>query len=113
MIISGPAKKLSIYVDETDKFHGKPAYEVLMDLFHQKKIAGVTVFRGVAGYGSHGKVHTAKLLELSTSLPLKIEVIDSEDMINAVLPEVMALLKKGLVEVSDTNIIRYGEKNQQ
>jgi PII-like signaling protein len=49
------------------------------------------------------------LLELSTSLPLKIEAIDSADMINAVLPEVMALLKKGLVEVSDTNIIRYGE----
>ena len=113
MIISGHAKKLSIYVDETDKIQGKPAYEVLMDLFHDKKIAGVTVFRGVAGYGSHGKVHTAKLLELSTALPLKIEVIDSEDMINAVLPEVMQLLGKGLVEVSDTNIIRYGEKDPQ
>jgi PII-like signaling protein len=52
---------------------------------------------------------TAKLLEFSTALPLKIEVIDSEDMINTILPEVMSMLKKGLVEVNDTNIIRYGE----
>jgi PII-like signaling protein len=111
MIISGPAKKLSIYVDENDRFHGKPIYEVLMDIFYKKKFAGVSVFRGVAGYGSHGVVHTSKILELSTTLPLKIEVIDSEDMINKVLPEVMELLKKGLVEVSDTNIIMYGEKS--
>jgi PII-like signaling protein len=108
MIISGQAKKLSIYVDETDKFNGKPSYEVLMDLFHTAKIAGVTVFRGVASYGSHGEVHTAKILELSTAMPLKIEVIDSADMIDKILPEVMSILKKGLVEVSDTNIIRYG-----
>jgi PII-like signaling protein len=111
MIISGPAKKLSIYVDENDRVHGKPVYQLLMDIFFKKKFAGVSIFRGVAGFGSHGVVHTAKILELSTALPLKIEVIDSEDMINKILPEIMNLMKKGLVEVSDTNIIRYGEKS--
>lgn len=112
MIKTGPARKLSIYIDETDKVHGKPVYEVLLDLFLRKKIAGASVFRGVAGYGSHGKIHTAKMLELSTTLPLKIEVLDSEDAINAILPEVTDLVKKGLIEVQETIVLKsgYGEK---
>lgn len=104
MTKSGPAKKLSIYIDETDKLHGRPVYELLLDIFLKRKMAGASVFRGVAGYGSHGKLHTAKILELSTTLPVKLEVIDSEDAINAVLPEITALLQKGLIEVTDTNI---------
>ncbi len=111
MIISGPAKKLSIYIDENERLHGKPVYSILLDIFYKNKFAGVSIFRGVAGYGSHGVVHTAKILELSTTLPLKIEVIDSEDMINKVLPQIMEMLKRGLVEISDTTVLRYGEKN--
>ena len=72
MVTKGPAKKLSIYVDEVDKFHGKPVYEVLLDIFFKKKIMGVSVFRGIAGYGTDGIFHTAKMLELSTSMPVKI-----------------------------------------
>lgn len=106
MVKSGPAKKLTIYVDEGDKFHGKPVYEVLLDIFFKRKLAGASVFRGVAGYGSDGKLHTAKILELSTTLPVKIEVVDSEQIINDVLPEVTSIVEKGLVEVSDTNVIK-------
>ncbi len=105
MVKSGPARKLSVYVDETDKFGGRPVYEVLMDIFYKRKIAGVSVFRGVAGYGSDGVFHTSKMLELSSSLPVKIEAVDSEEMINSVLPEVAEIVGKGLVEVSDTNVI--------
>jgi hypothetical protein len=54
MVIKRPAKKLTIYVDEMDKFHGKPVYEVLLDIFFKKKVIGVSVFRGIAGYGSDG-----------------------------------------------------------
>lgn len=106
MIGKGPGKKLTIYTDEADKFHGKPVYEVLLDIFFKKKIVGVSVFRGIAGYGSDGVFHTAKMLELSTSMPLKIEVVDSEEMINKVLPDINHVLEKGLVEVTDTNIIK-------
>ncbi len=106
MIKSGPAKKLTIYVEESDKFHGKPVYEVLLDIFYKRKIAGASVFRGIEGYGSDGVFHTAKILELSTSLPVKIEVVDSEEMINDVLEDVTGILEKGLVEVSDTNVIK-------
>jgi PII-like signaling protein len=106
MVKNGPAKKLSMYIDESDKLHGKPLYEVLLDIFYKKKIAGVSVFRGVAGYGSHGVFHTAKMLELSTDLPVKIEAIDSEEMINGVLEDVTAVMEKGLVELSDTNVLK-------
>jgi PII-like signaling protein len=105
MVKSGPAKKLTVYVDETDKFGGRPVYEVLMDIFYKRKISGVSVFRGVAGYGSDGVFHTSKMLELSASLPVKVEAVDSEEMINSVLPEVTEIVEKGLVEVSDTNVI--------
>jgi PII-like signaling protein len=110
MMKSGPAKKLTIYLDETDKRHGKPVYEILLDIFLKRKLAGATAFRGVAGYGSHGKLHTAKMLELSTTLPVRIEVVDSEERIEAVLAEVASVVEKGLIEVSDTTVIRAGEK---
>lgn len=106
MVKQGPAKKLTIYIDETDKFGGKPVYEVLMDIFYKKKIAGVSVFRGVAGYGTDGVFHTSKMLELSTSMPMKIEVVDSEEMINKVLPDVYHVVEKGLVEIADTNVVK-------
>jgi PII-like signaling protein len=106
MVKQGPAKKLTIYIDETDKFGGKPVYEVLMDIFYKKKIAGVSVFRGVAGYGTDGVFHTSKMLELSTSMPMKIEVVDSEKMINKALPDVYHIVEKGLVEITDTNVIK-------
>jgi PII-like signaling protein len=106
MVTPGPAKKLSIYVDETDRFHGKPVYEVLLDIFFKRKIIGVSVFRGVAGYGSDGVLHTSKMLALSASMPVKIEVVDSDEMINKVLPDVYDVVEKGLVEVADTNIAK-------
>lgn len=106
MVKSGPAKKLTIYVDEADKLRGKPVYEVLLELFYRNKIAGASVFRGIEGYGSDGVFHSAKILELSTALPVKIEVVDSEEMINAVLPDVDAIVGKGLVALSDMTVVK-------
>ncbi len=100
-----PARKITIYVDETDKLHGKPVYETVMEICYRNKVSGVSVFRGVAGYGGQRVFHTAKILELSTSLPVKIEIVDSEETINRVLPEIAALITKGLLEISDTTIV--------
>jgi len=110
MVRKGPAKKLTVYVDESDKYKGRPVYEMLMDLFYKQKIAGVSVFRGVAGYGSDGVFHTSKMLELSTALPVKIEVVDSEEMISKVLPLISDIVEKGLIEVSDTTVIKCCSK---
>ena len=104
-----PARKITIYVDETHKVHGKPVYETVMEICYRNKVSGVSVFRGVAGYGGQRVFHTAKILELSTSLPVKIEIVDSEEAINQVLPEIVGLITKGLVEISDTTIVETGK----
>jgi len=111
MVKPGSAKKLTIYVDETDKSHGKPVYEAVLDILALRKIAGASVFRGVAGYGIHGKLHTAKILELSTTLPVKIEVVDTEEKINVILAELTSIVEKGLIEISDTHVIKCGAKS--
>jgi len=103
-----PARKITIYVDETDKLNGKPVYETVMEICYRNDVSGVSVFRGVAGYGGKRVFHTAKILELSTSLPVKIEIVDSEESINIILHEIAALITKGLIEISDTTIIVTG-----
>ncbi|MGC2062205.1 MAG: DUF190 domain-containing protein [Thermodesulfovibrionales bacterium] len=104
-MIKNPSKKLTIYLDETDRHGGKPLYEMLLELLYRNKIAGASVFRGVAGYGGDRVFHTAKILELSTSLPVKIEVVDTEARITAILPEIRQLVSKGLIELADTEVI--------
>lgn len=102
-------KRLTIYVDEADKFHHKPVYEAALDILHKNKIAGVSVFRGIGGFGEDGVVHSAKILELSSDLPIKIEAVDSGEKIDSVLPGICNLVEKGLVTVSDTVVIRCPE----
>lgn len=103
------AKKLTVYVDEKDKVHHRPVYEVLLDILHKNGIAGASVFRGVSGYGADMVLHSSKMLDLSTNLPLKVEAVDTGARINAVLPLICEVVKKGLIEVSDTLVIRCGE----
>lgn len=103
-----PARKLAIYVDEAAKVHGKPVYEIVMELCYRNKVSGVSVFRGVAGYGGQRVFHTAKILELSTNLPVKIEIVDSAETINSLLPEITKIITKGLIEINDTTIIEPG-----
>ena len=106
MLKPGPAKKLIIYLDESDRLHGKPVYEVLLDIFYKRKISGASVFRGIEGYGSDRVFHTAKILELSTTLPVKIEVVDVPEKIDAVLLEITPIVHKGLITVSDTTVVK-------
>jgi PII-like signaling protein len=108
MITTGPAKKLTIYLEETDTAHGRPVYEVILEILFRHQAAGASIFRGMAGFGGEHKLHTAKILDLSASLPIKIETVDSEDKINTILLEITPLVHKGLIEVSDTKVIKGG-----
>lgn len=105
MLSRGPAKKLTIYVDEGQKHGHLPAHEALVDLLHKRGIAGVTVFRGVGGYGGSGAVHSAKSLVLSLHMPVKIEAIDRAEAIDRVLADVIQITGDGLVEVNETKVV--------
>ncbi len=106
MVTKGPAKKLIIYMDERDMHNGKPVYEVLLDIFFEKKVMGASVFRGITGYGSDGVFHPTRVLELSAGMPVKIEVVESTEMINRILPDVYRVVEKGIVEVTDTSVVK-------
>ncbi|HLG22289.1 MAG TPA: DUF190 domain-containing protein [Candidatus Manganitrophaceae bacterium] len=99
------AKKLTIYIDETEQWRGKALYEALIEFFQRNSIAGLSLFRGFAGYGSGHVLHTTKILRLSENLPVKLEVIDAPEVIERILPDVARMVVKGLMEVAETEVI--------
>jgi len=108
----GPAKKLIVTVNESARWHGRSVYNALLELFQHKGLAGATVSRGIAGFTGHGTIQTINILDLSSSLPVRIEIVDNAEAIDRVLPDVYDIVDKGLVEVQETTIIKFatGEK---
>lgn len=104
-MVSRQAAKLTIIVDETDRISGRPVYESVMETCYRNRAAGVSVFRGMAGYGRDRVVHKAKIIELSSSLPVMIVVVDSRENLERLLPEITGIVKKGLIEISDTTLV--------
>ncbi len=96
-----------IFIGEDDRYEGKPLYKYITELCRDRGVAGVTVFRGILGYGKSSVVHEQKLLKLSSDLPIVIEVIDCEKKINEVLPELSELVKNGLITLERVRVIRY------
>ena len=107
----GERTLMRIFIGESDKYDGKPLYEALLEKFRQKGLAGATVLRGVAGYGASSVVHTEKVLRLSLDLPLIIEVVETEEAIQATLPELDAMIGGGLVTLERARVILYRPAN--
>ncbi len=107
----GERTLMRIFIGESDKYHGTPLYEALLEKFRQKGLAGATVLRGVAGYGASSVVHTEKVLRLSLDLPLIIEVVETEEAIQAILPELDAMIGGGLVTLERARVILYRPAN--
>ncbi len=99
---------LRIFIGEADKWHGKPLHEVIVLKARELHLAGATVLRGPMGYGHSSRLHTAKILRLSEDLPLVIEIVDSEDTINAFLPVLDGLMGSGLVTIEKVKVLQYG-----
>ena len=100
------AKKLVIYLGESHRAGAHPLSDALLHLLQKKGIAGASLFRGLAGFGRHRVLHTAAILRLSEDLPLRIEAVDTPAKIEEALPEVLALVRGGLVEIEDVMICR-------
>lgn len=100
---------LRIFIGESDKEPGRdrPLYEAIVRRAREAHLAGATVLRGPMGFGRHSRVHTAKLLELSTDLPVVIEIVDAQEKIDAFLPTVDELVTEGLVTLEAVRIVRY------
>ncbi|NLI29979.1 MAG: DUF190 domain-containing protein [Nitrospiraceae bacterium] len=111
MVMPGPAKHLTIYIDEIDRLKEKPLLEAILAFLYKNGISGASVFRGVTGFGGDGVVHRARLLELAENLPLKIEVVESAEKLDPILPDLLQMVGKGLIEVRDTTILKVSGKD--
>jgi PII-like signaling protein len=101
------AKLMRIYFGENDKWHGKPLQEALVEALRANEIAGVTVYRGILGYGANRRIHKDKTLSLSHDRPIMLAVIDTEARLASFTPMLNEMLQQGLVVLSDVDVIKY------
>jgi PII-like signaling protein len=113
MIARGAAKKLVIYVNEMAQHEGQPVYEAVVRFLHRHGCAGATVTRAIAGYGASGRMHQARAFSLTDDVPMRIEVVESERKINALMPFIYEMVEHGLIEVQDTEIIKHTTADAQ
>lgn len=107
MKIEGDARLVTVYVNSTDQWHGRPLYSAIVELCRSRGIAGATVIRCTEGYGAGGRLHSTRLLELSEELPVRIEIVDIAERIDPFLASLGEMIGEGLVTVSDIHIMKY------
>lgn len=105
MLTSGKAVKVTVYLSDGAKHKGVPVYTAVLDFLYRNGVAGATVMKGVAGFGTSHRMHAAHILELSDHLPIKIEFIESPEKVESVLPELQDRCGCGLIEVQETTVI--------
>ena len=98
---------LRVSISEDDRYKGKPLYEQIVIKARELKLADATVFRGIMGFGADSLIRTSKILQLSEDMPIIIEIIDTEDNINRILPFLDETVKEGFVTLEDATIIKY------
>ena len=99
-----PAKLLRLHFTERDRYRGKPLYEAIVEKCREMKISGATVFRGLEGYGEAAEIHRSHLL--AHDLPVVVQIVDSEDNIQRLLPVLEEMMDKGLISMSDVKMRR-------
>lgn len=112
MKIPQDGKLLRVFIGERDQWKGKPLYEAIVLLARERKMAGATAVKGFSGFGRKSHMHTAKLLRLSEDLPIIIEIVDSEEKIEAFLPCLDEMVKDGLVTTEKVNVVMYRSENK-
>jgi hypothetical protein len=112
MKISGKARRLCIYIGERDTWQGQPLYHAIVKKVRQLDMAGATVLRGLEGFGANSRIHTARVLALSTDLPVVIEIVDSVEYIEKLLPFLDEVVREGLVTLEDVEVVKYTENEE-
>jgi uncharacterized protein len=98
---------LRIFIGESDRWNHRPLYEVIVLKARELHLAGATVLRGPMGFGKSSRMHTAKILRLSMDLPIIIEIVDSEEKINKLLPALEQMMSGGMVTLERVQVIDY------
>ena len=107
MTLSGEGVLLRVFIGEADRHHGRPLSEVIVEAARKSGLAGATAWKGFMGFGAHSRMHTAKVLRLSTDLPVIIEIVDTREKIEGFLPELDGLVAEGLVTIERADVRIY------
>ncbi len=107
MVLPKQGHLLRIFIGETDRHEGMPLFEWIVRKARQHGLAGATVLRGLEGFGANSLVHTAKILRLSTDLPIVIEIVDRQEKIEAFLPVIDDAIQEGLATLEKVEIRFY------
>jgi PII-like signaling protein len=113
MQIPEDAVLLRIFIGESDRHRHQPLYEAIVLKAREMHMAGATVLRGPMGFGKSSHLHTAKILRLSMDLAIVIEIVDSEEKVNAFLPALDKIMDGGLVTLERAKVIRYQDKEKR
>ena len=107
MVLPEQGHLLRIFIGESDKYHGKPLYEWIVQKARESGIAGATVVRGIEGFGAHSRIHTSKILRLSEDLPVIIEIVDTLDKIDKFIPMIDDAIEEGMATIEKVEIRFY------
>ena len=106
-VLDGEQVLMRIFIGEADKHGHQPLSVALVELFRREKLAGATVLRGILGFGAKSHLHSAHLLRLSQDLPIVVEVVDSQDNIDRILPAIDKMVREGLITLEKVRVLRY------
>jgi uncharacterized protein len=107
MRLDGEGKLVRIFIGDSDSWHGEPLYEAIVKRMRAEGIAGATVVRGIEGFGASSHLHTARILRLSEDLPLVVEIVDTAEHVDRVLPMLDEMVGDGLVTVERVQVVSY------
>jgi PII-like signaling protein len=103
----GTAKLVRIFLGESDRWKGQPLHVAIVEEMRMAGLAGATVFKGILGFGAHSVVHAARIVDLSSDLPVMIELVESEEKVEAFLPTLDKMVTEGLVTLENVHVIAY------
>ncbi len=113
MILPKDGKLLRIFIGENDKHEGHQLYEWIVRKARERGLAGATVLRGLEGFGAHSRLHTAKILRLSSDLPIVVEIVDTEEKIESFLPLIEDAVGEGLATVERVEVRFYRSRSTE
>jgi len=105
--LEGEGKLLRLFIGESDSWHGKPLYQAIIERVREEGLAGATVIRGIEGFGADSRLHTSRILRLSEDLPVVIEIVDTPERIDRVVPILDEMVGEGMLTLERVQVVSY------
>ncbi len=112
-VLTGEQHLVRVFIGESDQWHGKTLWSALLERLRRDGFAGATVFRGIGGFGAHSVVHTSKILELSSDLPILVEIVETEKHLPALTAILDEMVVEGLVTIEKVRVLKYAARPKE